>query len=196
MKKFYSLFVLILLFSLNLKAKKVEGQICLEDDTLNVTLIIPIDLISKEIDYWKLQHAIGYIDAYGKKRKFAAGRVKEVRFTYNYEKIRLLARENTLGIKRSLSEPLNVFLKLEMDGYLKLFSSYYQKNMTNTFFIKHLFVFQKGNEELKKIGGWSFKKNMRGYFDDCPQIAEKIENKEFKEGDIKLIVNTYNFDCH
>lgn len=200
MKKFYSLFVLILLFSLNLKAKKVEGQICFEDDTLNVTIFVPTHLITGEVNYHQMQKAVWYINPQGKRSKCTAYGVKEIRFTYNYVKVRLLSRRNEIEKGRHNLRYPYVFLKLEMDGYLKLFTAFvttygHSDHVGSYTSSASIFVLQKGDEELKKIEDWSFRKNMRGYFDDCPQLAEKIETKEFKEGDIKLIVNTYNFDC-
>lgn len=200
MKKLLFLIASVLLFSFNLKAKKVEGQICFEDDTLNVTIFVPTRIITGEINYHQMQKAVWYLDSQGKRSKCTAYDVKEIRFTYNYVKVRLLSRRNEIEKRRHSLRCPYIFLKLEMDGYLKLFTAF-----VNTFgHLYHvdsyttspsIFVLQKGDEELKKINGWSFKKNMRGYFNDCPQLAEKIETKEFKEGDIKLIVNTYNFDC-
>lgn len=52
--------------------------------------------------------------------------------------------------------------------------------------------FYTGFSYIPKI---SFKKFIETYFNDCPQIQEKVENKEFKKKDLEEIVSFYNKNC-
>ncbi|MFK7813791.1 MAG: hypothetical protein AB8B59_14955 [Maribacter sp.] len=70
----------------------------------------------------------------------------------------------------------------------------YSYNITN------LFVQREGEVLVTHLGtSGTFSKNFRKaaskYFSDCPSLTEKIENKEYKKRDIRVIVNFYNEEC-
>jgi hypothetical protein len=56
-------------------------------------------------------------------------------------------------------------------------------------------ILQKGNGELKRPKGLTFKKDMINYFSDCPKLVEKIESKDFRKDDLESIVRFYNSNC-
>lgn len=47
----------------------------------------------------------------------------------------------------------------------------------------------------KSVFAPSFKKAMKKYFKDCPELIEKIENKEFNKEQIWRVVDFYNREC-
>ncbi|WP_298550494.1 hypothetical protein [uncultured Algibacter sp.] len=53
----------------------------------------------------------------------------------------------------------------------------------------------KVNDEIIKLGT-KIKKKHHQYFNDCPVLIQKIEEKEFKKWDIYDIVEFYNEDCN
>lgn len=57
------------------------------------------------------------------------------------------------------------------------------------------YILQKDNGELKRLKGLTFKKDMVEYFCNCPALAEKIENKDFRKSDLEFIVRFYNSNC-
>ena len=41
----------------------------------------------------------------------------------------------------------------------------------------------------------NFKKAASDYFKDCPSLVKKIQNKEYKKKDIRLVIEFYNREC-
>lgn len=119
----------------------------------------------------------------------------------------MLARANTVKLRRGLIKKKNVFLKLESKGKLKLFNGYGTSGIllptvamvgtvagTYAFDVEN-YILQKHSGELKRIKSLTLKKDMIEYFSDCPKLFEKIDNKEFSKQDIKAISAFYNSDC-
>lgn len=193
-------------------AEKIEGMIITNvNDTLKVTFDIPIELLSREPNYERLQYKVKYVDENGKKQTLKPDDAREIIFTYNNETVRMLSRLNTLqfvGGTILLSSGDNIFLKLVEDGPVQLFLYYYTQNtpgtinpssgaMTGGFmYDTDRYILQKGvRGELKQIKGMSFRKDMAEYFADCPELVKKIEEKEFKREDMEAIVRFYNAQC-
>ena len=66
--------------------------------------------------------------------------------------------------------------------------------------INNLYVQREGEVQVTHLGSThffskNFKKAALEYFKDCPSLTEKIENKEYKKRDIRVIVNFYNENC-
>lgn len=195
------------LFTFTLHAKKINGRIFFENDTIDVTLNIPFKLFSKEPNYQRLQNRLKYYDSTGAKVVVTPDQVKEFAFSYGYEVVRMLSRENSLGLGGIFAIDTNIFLKLEVDGALKLFKYYFTQSSPGMYnastgmvtgaysFSVENYVLQKGDEELMRPRGLTFRKDMTEYFDNCPDLAEKIDKKEFRRADITAIVNFYNSMC-
>ncbi|WP_028981455.1 hypothetical protein [Sporocytophaga myxococcoides] len=204
-KKIFLVVFFALILSSKLLAEKVKGKIILENDTIDVTFDIPVDYFSLEINYESLQQRIKYIDSTGNKKVLHPEDAKEIRFKYEFENIRMLSRENSLLLGNPFSRGSHIFLKLEIDGRLKLFKYYHTQHIgggynsgtgtvsSGSAYSSEGFILQKENTELKKIK--RFKKDMPEYFSDCTKLVEKIENKEFSESDMDLIVKFYNSKC-
>ena len=208
MKKIYLLLVIGLLTSpIQLLAKKVEGKIIFENDTLEVVFDIPTNIFTKQPDYEKLQYRVKYVDSEGKKMVLKSDKAKEIQFKIGEENVRMLSRINTLGSGMLFSTNRNIFLKLEDDGILKLFKFFYtQRNTTmpnsptgvmmgGSSYSQETYMLQKGEGELKKPKFLSFKKDMAAYLSDCPSMVEKIEIKDFRYNDIPSMVEYYNSNC-
>jgi len=212
MKRTLLIFVIGLAFTFKLEAKKVEGLIFFEKDTVKVTFEIPVSFFSEEVDYQKLQYKVKYYGTDGKKIVLKPEQAKEIQFKDGYQEIRMLSRENTLGGGNIFFGSSNIFLKLEMDGSIKMFKYFYTQTspgMTvggggmagGTIMVGggsynvEKFVLQKGNSELKRPRGLFFRKDMIEYFSDCPELAKKIENKDYTSDDLDAIVRYYNSQC-
>ena len=207
MRKTVFLITLGLIFTFKLEAKKIEGKIFFEHDTMDVIFNIPIDLITLEPNFEKLQLKVKYFDQAGKKHILRPDDAKEYRFKYLYREIRMISRKNSLGIGGIFLTDKNIFLQLEVDGYLKLFNYYFTRRIGGTYnaatgtmypgmsFDSERYILQKGDDVLKRTKGLNFKKDMQEYFSDCPKLAEKIENKEFRQYDLRSIVRFYNSQC-
>ena len=113
---------------------------------------------------------------------------------------------NTLGGSIFNTDP-NIFLKLEIDGPLRLYK-YFQTQRAGGFgnpatggfspgytYTVENYVMQKGEGQLLRPKGISFRKDMALYFSDCPDLVSRIQEKEFRKGDMELIVKEYNRKC-
>jgi hypothetical protein len=203
-----------LIISLSLYAKKIEGKIFFENDTIDVTFILPVDLLTQDIIYENVQQKIKYIDRNGIKHKLRPDDAKEIRFKYPYSEIRMISVPNNLGLGNPFFFGQNIFLELKIDGYLKLFNYYYKQKSANMFtgssgfnnsintmntyqfeYTVERFILQKGNGGLKRPKRISFKKDMIEYFQDCPELVEKFENKEINKDYLESAVRFYNSRC-
>jgi hypothetical protein len=123
------------------------------------------------------------------------------------KQVRMLSRVNTLGGGSIFSNQTNIFLRLEIDGALKLFHYHYTQTspgmysgstgaMTggHSYSVENL-ILQKNDGLLKQPRSLSFRKDMREYFSDCPQLTERIEARDFKRADMEAIVIFYNSNC-
>ena len=206
MRKLILLFIgLIICFNLN--AKKIEGKIIFKNDTLDVTLKIPFKFITQEPNYQKLQAKVKYYDSDGNKVVLKPDDAKEIQFNYGNGNVRMLSRNNSLYLGNIFFPSTNIFLKIEIDGKLKLFNYYYTQSsggmyngatgtMTGGYsYSVESYILQKGESELKRTKGLMFRKDMVEYFEDCPELAKKIQEKEFRKDDMQAIVKFYNNKC-
>ena len=207
MRRTYILIAIGLILAFKLEAKKIEGKIFFEDDTIDVIFNMPIKLFTRELNYEQLQYKVKYFDSTGKKITLRPDDAKEIRFKYEYENVRMLSRYNSLGLGSIFSMSTNIFLKLEIDGKLKLFNYYYTQQSGGTYnastgmmtggyaYSVEKYILQKGDGELKRPKGLTFKKDMIEYFSDCPALVENIERNYFRKDDLKSIVRFYNSNC-
>jgi predicted Zn-ribbon and HTH transcriptional regulator len=207
MKYLTALVIITLIITTNLEAKKIEGIIYSENDTTNVIFSIPFRFLKKEPNYEKLQYKAKYWDSNGEKITLRPHHAKEIQFKHNHETIRMLSRHNSLGLLHPFSKSSNIFLKLKIDGTQKLFHYYYTQHAAGTNYNSsgmpsggysysvERYVLQKGDEQIKRPSGLTFKKDMKEYFKDCKALVEKIDNKEFRRDDLDSMVEFYNSNC-
>jgi len=199
MRKLLLISLLSLLFITTVEGKKVEGKIIyVNDSIINVTFNIPINYMTQEIDFERLQYKVTYFDANGDKIILHPGLAKAIQFTYMNENVSMFSKYNNGDF---------LFLKLIIDGRLKLFEYYFTSQTPGTFnastggmnasfsYSVERYLLQKGDFELKRIKRSKFVKEMCEYFSDCPLLVEKIEKEEFGKNDIEAIVRFYNSSC-
>ncbi len=207
MRRLSVLVVLGMILTFKLEARKIEGKILFKNDTLNVIFNIPIKFFTQQPNYEKLQNKVKYFDSNGKKIVIRPENAKEIQFKFQNENIRMLSRLNSLGLGSIFYTGSNIFLRLEIDGDLKLFHYYYTQRSAGMYngatggftggysYTVDNYLLQKGNAELKRPHGLTFKKDMAEYFSECPIIVEKIESKVFRKKDLESIVRFYNEYC-
>ena len=200
------MFAVGLILPFQLQAKKAEGKILFENDTVDVIFEIPFRPFSQEPNYMKLQYKLRYYDSLGEINTLKPGEAREIGFYHENVWIRMLSRPNTLAIEDVYSFKSDIFLKLELDGEIKLFSYYTTNSFPGAFNPStgssvtytdkvEKYVLQKGNNELKQPKSLSFRKDMAAYFHDCPDLSFKIENHEFGKKDLHAIIRFYNSNC-
>jgi len=86
------------------------------------------------------------------------------------------------GEKIEINPIRNFYYAIDFERY-----SYYVGHGTNDQ-VKHLYT--KGLPFAK-----SFKKSISKYFKDCPELIDKVENKEFSKNEIWKVLEFYNRHC-
>ena len=207
-----SVTLLLVICAVSVSAERIKGLIITKaQDTLNVTFEIPLELLSKEPDYERLQRKVKYYDENGEKQTLKPEEAKEIHFTYRKEAICMRTRYNTLafiGGNINLGAGDYIFLKLVEDGTVQLFLYYYTQNSPGVvnpstgimtggmLYDTDRYILQKGDAgELKQLRALQFKKDMTAFFSDCPELVRKIEEKEYKREDLRAMVQFYNTQC-
>lgn len=97
-----------------------------------------------------------------------------------------------------------LLLTVMIDGFLKLYAEFSTSyggggmgfRSSSTYHIKRttdkLGQYFIAYGYIPKVG---FKKVVQSYFNDCPQLQEKVEKGEFKKDDFEKIVEFYNQNC-
>lgn len=205
MNKILLLVICMLTLATQLDAKKIAGQIVYGNKVVDVTFFVPVMLLSSEPNYERIQWKISYLDSAGFKKVLLPDQAKEIRFTYLGEKVRMLSRRNTLS--QNLFKRKHLFLKLSMDGQLKLFQFFDMNNSpgmmnpttghmtgsTSSIVIRSVFQIDGKSPILIRL--LSFKADMLYYFEGCSALVEKIKRREFRKRDINEIVRFYNKNC-
>jgi hypothetical protein len=68
------------------------------------------------------------------------------------------------------------------------------------FTIKNYYLRKKHEKEVTHISSThlfskNFKKAATSYFEDCPDLVEKIATKEYRKRDIRAVIEFYNAKC-
>jgi hypothetical protein len=201
-----SLLLIIALIAVSFAAysKKIPGMIISKGESREVTFELKIPLLSFEPNFERIQYKVKYYEN-GKKKTLRPDDADEIIFDYEGMEIRMISCENTIGGGTLLAPPKKIFLKLEIDGPLRLFRFYFKASSNfsagpgmgggTTYYTVDNLIFQKGNGPLKKPRQFGWKKDMLEYFSDCPALSERIESKDLKRKEIEEIVLYYNRHC-
>jgi len=194
MKKIIPILI-FLLISFNMEAKEIKGQVIMQKETLDVVLLIPVKMFSSKLNYLSLQAGVSYIDKKGNKKTFSPDEVQEYSFTYNGENIRMVATASSIRRALSLSDT-NIFLKLMIDGDVKLFNYYYTYTIGSPGIpvFDEKFILQKGIEDIKELKKLS-QRELVDFFGDCYELSRKIEDDKLGKDQIETIVKEYNTNC-
>ena len=212
----YLLTAIVLICSFNSEAKvdRIPGQIFFYNDTVEVTfLIFTLRPGTGQFDratYQKLQRKVKYIDSTGIKKVLRPKDALEIKFrtyqmhdgSYVYTRMVSVRGKFIEGTRKTR------FLKLEVDGYLRLFTWYttvtsHQPNRGSVAPSMHtshdieVGVFQKGTDVILVPYNGDYKRDIVRYLSDCPGLIQKIEGDEFSEGTRgrKGMAKYYNENC-
>jgi len=203
------LFVLIGLFILTTAvARKIPGTIIYKTGgAIDVVFNVPFKFLSSNPNYERMQYRIVYYDASNKKMVLKPGEAEEIRFAFGGQEIIMLSRPNTLGAGSLFSNVNYIFLRLQIDGKMKLFNYYFSQSspgmyspatggmgVGHTYTVEN-YVLQKEDGALVQPRGLTFRKDMTEYFRDCPELVNRIQERELRRGDLEIIVMEYNKKC-
>lgn len=197
MKKALILLLLELLTAKFVYASDTKAIIQLKNDSIIEVIIkirkYPLSL-KGAIKYPLLQNEIEYYDSTGKKIKLKPEQIKEVRFNYKGEEIKM----QTIILKHRLREGLGkssdyVLLKLKTDGNkMKRFLYFHNSNFMGIHLKMVFNVLQKGNGEGFVPQWFNNFKNITKYVSECPSLVDKINNDIYNSQNVKDIVKDYN----
>jgi hypothetical protein len=194
--------------SLQLRAQvEVPALLIFEDSTLSVNLLLPV-FSGTSIDYAQLQSEITYRSD-GHEATLVPGILKEVRFGYNGELVRMVSMMH-MGSKTRVE---SAFMKVAVEGPVNVYEFFtYANNQISgssgrggTVYVANAnpkgyprftseYIFQKKGKELK-WGSLNFRKDMSEYFNDCPVLSDLIYYGDFKREDLVQIAVYYNTKC-
>jgi len=200
------LIIMVIVAHFHVEAKKIKGVIILNNQSREVTFDIKVPLLNDEPSFERLQYKVRYYDENGKRQTLRPDGADEIRFNYNGTEIRMISCSTKLGDTNLYSSSGRIFLKLEIDGRLRLYRYYYTKStgyygttgmgyspgMTYT---ADNLIFQKGGGPLKQPRSIGWRKDMLDYFSDCPPLLDRIESKDLRKKEIEAIVLFYNKNC-
>ncbi len=205
MKKVFLLIAVTLMIFISAEAaKKIEGYIHYNNNRKEkVTFLIPFISLNSEPAYVDLQQQIKYL--VGKEKVILkADDVMEISFSINGQEIRMISVYD--NFQTMLTASSMIFLKLEVDGPVRLYSYYSTTSsqgmvsangnvsVGRIYTTAHLVV-QRDNGKLVRPLPLSFREDMMEFFADCTELVDKIDKKILILSDLKIIVAEYNTKC-
>jgi hypothetical protein len=187
--------------------RKIQGTIVSNGKSRQVTFDIKVPLLADEPNFERIQYKVRYYDESGKKNTLRPDDADEIWFEYEGMEVRMISCVNSIGGGSLFSTSSRIFLKLEIDGPLRLYRYYYKQTTPGyyggpgagysggTTYTADNLIFQKGNGPLKQPRTLGWKKDMLDYFRDCPALHERIESKDLRRKEIEAIVLYYNQHC-
>lgn len=188
--------------------QKCKGYyIGLMNDSIACTFDILIDRKLKTPIYLELQKRVVCVDSEGgKKHSFSPKKIK--RFAFDFDTAKVEMHSLPFGRKQA-----RIFAKQEVSGYLSIYDFYtenearsqqgvtiyggYGNNYGNGMYsvqtgIFQNFLVQKDGGAIGLIDGLNFKAGMASYFEDAPELANKIRKGEYTKKMIRQIGMEYN----
>jgi|GEM_PF-4804177 len=197
-------FILVFLFVFNFSyGSKIEGYyITTNDEKINAIFNIPVNMLSKEINFEAIVFGLKYYDEKGDKQKLNLENVKEIGIDYLGEKTILKCLLNTCDLGTNyIGDTKYVLLKPIEEGVISIY--FYPKSVYNPGFVDgapsttgnfssfDATVLVKPDGKMVEPGSGSFKNKMKDFFSDCPELVKKIEEKIYKRKHLKEIIEDY-----
>lgn len=187
-------------------AKKIKGTIITGNETREVTFNVRIPWLAGEPSFEGLQYRVKYFDETGKKHILKPDEATEIRFEHNGQLVRMISCKNNLDLGNMFTRGSHLFLKLEIDGPLKLLRYYYKQTHGGMMtagggyspgysYTADNLLFMKSDGRLKQPRALGWKKDMTEYFSDCPQLVNLIQGKDLRRREMEAIVMFYNKNC-
>src|SRR5688500_12543591 len=165
-----AIIIIALVFSFTTtKAKKIRGQIVDRNgSSRDVIFNIPFKFLSSEPNFERLQYKVVYYDENEKKVVLRPDEAQEITFQYKGMKMRMISRVNSIGGGSLFNTNAYIFLRIYIDGPLKLFRYYYTQSSPGMYspstgfsgshtYSAENYVLQKGDGELMQPRGLTFR---------------------------------------
>ena len=207
MKNLLLTIAIILVLAAQAFGRKIPGIIITKGETRQVTFDIKVPFLDNEPNFVRIQNKVKYYDESGKKQVLRPEDADEIIFDFEGMEVRMISCANNLGRADIFSSSKRIFLKLEIDGPLRLYRHYYKQTSPGTYagpgmgysggmtYTVENFIFQKGDGPLKQPRSLGWRKDMLQYFSDCPALRGLIDTKDFRRKEVEAIVMFYNRNC-
>lgn len=200
---------LLLLVSFQAEAKKIEGTVFYEHDTVKMTLAIPMAL--SEVRFHALEKNIYYFKENGDKALLNISEVKSIKFRFNGELLvfkavpqhwkYILPSTNFVRVESSSLGPIQVYSYHVKEAYrtttapLMMPNGSFEMGMSFTVQeqVIHYLIIKNG--VITELPDRKFQRFIREYFEDCPKLIEKVKSKQLGREYLGAIVNYYNSSC-
>jgi hypothetical protein len=180
--------------------KLVEGfVITLKGDSIPATVELTKNLNSGEFTVFCASQGLTLRDRQNKKIKVNATNTRKFGYLeegklYYFQLVNQFIPNDPIANR--------MFLKLEVDGYLKLYSNSCDTR-EDPFHVRGVYTkaggwifvdyyLQKGDENPFDWFAIDFKPKVSEYLKEDAELAAKIQNGDLKQKDLKIIVNEYN----
>ncbi|MFN8283977.1 MAG: hypothetical protein U0U67_12230 [Chitinophagales bacterium] len=209
MKKHLIISVFTFLFIQLAKAEKIKGfYVTNNHDTIKALLKIPYNAtFSIDFNFVKMQREMEYINDAGEKITFTPKDILAYGFEYYDEReekddtMLFVSKKNIFYKPTDFSDnDSTIFLMQLVKGKLNLYN-YYSINSVSVGFntsnnVQHSTpVLEFQNQIPFTYNSFKFKTEMAKYLADCPLVLQKIEEKNYKNKHLHIVVELYNGLC-
>ena len=210
MKKFLSLYILTCTFIFFSKAEKVKGfYVTNNHDTIKALLKIPYNAaFSIDFNFIKMQQEMEYINDAGEKITMTPNDFLAYGFEYYDEReekddtMVFVSKKNIFYRSTDFSDnDSTIFLMQLVKGKLSLYNYYSMSSVSAGFnyaannVMHSTPVLEFSNQKLFTYNTNKFKSEMAKYLADCPIVLQKIEEKNYKNKHLHIVVELYNSLC-
>ena len=210
MKKFLSLYILTCTFIFFSKAEKVKGfYVTNNHDTIKALLKIPYNAaFSIDFNFIKMQQEMEYINDAGEKITMTPNDFLAYGFEYYDEReekddtMVFVSKKNIFYRSTDFSDnDSTIFLMQLVKGKLSLYNYYSMSSVSAGFnyaannVMHSTPVLEFLNQKLFTYNTNKFKSEMAKYLADCPIVLQKIEEKNYKNKQLHIVVELYNSLC-
>jgi hypothetical protein len=179
--------------ALKVKGYYLDNQL----DTNFVSFEIPI-VPPNKVDVLRLHDGLTFFDSNDNERALKPHQAKAFFFTYDDVDYHFVACQDYLNLSKKLvkSASTYLFLRLEVEGSMRLFSYTYTQHVGIDFsYPTTMMVYKRKNDLFFVPKPMSYKKSLIDYFEDCKEIQDKIKYNFFETDDDIEIVKLYNLVC-
>jgi hypothetical protein len=202
--------ILQLLFIFSIKytyCQNAIGKIIFNNnDTIEAQFNIPIKSLNDKVKLDELQYGVIYYDSAKKGKFLSPNQAKEFSFTHDNELFIMHSAFNDLESNMFGSSSRKAFLKLLIDGKIKLFDFSEQKRFSSNGsplgmaigsfdYTKGQYIIQKENGKAHKLEKIGFKGQILTLVNDCPDLVKIISDGNWGRNEIDKIIAFYNNDC-
>lgn len=202
-------FIFVLLFVFNFSySKNIEGYyITTNNEKFNTVFDIPVGLLSDEINFEAIQFVLKYYDKNGEKQKLDLKLIHEVGFEYYGEKFVLRKLKNALDLAPNLIfDTSYILLRIIKEDIISEYSFSRTGYMVNgsgfggvgggSFYKYGSGILVKKDGTMVDPSTGSFRKKMREFFSDCPDLVNKLNDKVYKRNQLDQVIEYYKVNCY